>query len=150
MGELRVRDVMTTRVVAVTPSTPLHEVAQLLLDHRIGAVPVIDDSDGGLLGLISETDLISRQAYEGPDEHPAMIHSRERLARELMTAPVATVLPDDPLLGVARRMAAEGRRHLVVVDGCRRMVGIVCRRDLLRVFDGSDDQIAVSDAYRRP
>ena len=149
MRELRVRDVMTTKVVAVTPSTPFREVAELLLDHRIGAVPVIDDADGGLLGLISETDLITRQAYEGPDEHPGMVHSRERLARELRTAPVETARPDDPLPVVARRMAEEGRRHLVVVDECRRMLGIVCRRDLLREFARPDHQTEVSDEHRR-
>lgn len=149
MREVRVRDVMTTKVVAVTPSTPFREVAQLLLDHRIGAVPVIDDADGGLLGLISETDLISRHGYEGLDEHQGMVHSRERLARELMTAPVETARPDDPLPVVARRMAEEGRRHLVVIDECGRMVGIVCRRDLLRVFDRPDPAIAVSDLHRR-
>jgi len=148
MREVQVRDVMTTKIVAVTPSTPFREVVQLLLDHRIGAVPVIDD-DGGLLGLISETDLIGRQAYEGRDEHQGMVHSRERLARELMTAPVETARPDDALPVVARRMAEEGRRHLVVIDECGRMVGIVCRRDLLRVFDRPDPAIAVSDLHRR-
>jgi CBS domain-containing protein len=139
MRDLRVRDVMTTKVVAVTPSTPSHDVAAMLLHHRIGAVPVIDDTDGGLLGLISETDLIGRQSGGGLHERQGMVPSRARLARELMTAPVETALPDDPLPVVARRMAEEGRRHLVVVDECGRMVGIVCRRDLLRVFDRPED-----------
>jgi CBS domain-containing protein len=80
MRDLRVRDVMTTKVVAVTPSTPSSDVAAMLLDHRIGAVPVIDDTDGGLLGLISETDLIGREAGAGLQERLGMVPSRARMA----------------------------------------------------------------------
>jgi hypothetical protein len=60
----------------------------------------------------------------------------------VMSAPVETALPDDPLRDVARRMIENRLRHLVVVDDDRRMVGIVSRRDLLRVFDRTDDEIA--------
>jgi CBS domain-containing protein len=127
MRELRVRDVMTTKVVAVTPSTPFRQVAELLLDHRIGAVPVIDDTGGGLLGLISEADLISKQAYGGRRGGSARGtgRSQARVARELMSAPVETTRADDTLPLVARRMVDCGLRHLVVLDECGRMVGIV-------------------------
>jgi CBS domain-containing protein len=154
MRTLRVRDVMTTRVVAVTPSTPFRDVAELMLHHEIGAIPVIDDA-GGLIGLISEADLITKQAYgdrrrrmmggvPGVAEHEArgMTRSRARTAREMMSAPVETALPGDTLRDVARRMVENRLRQLVVVDGARRMVGIVSRRDLLRAFDRSDDEIA--------
>lgn len=154
MRTLRVRDVMTTRVVAVTPSTPFRDVAELMLHHRIGAIPVIDDA-AGLIGLISEADLITKQAYGdrrrrmlvglpgvAGREARGMTRSRAQTARELMSAPVETALPDDPLRDVARRMVENQLRHLVVVDPDRRMVGIVSRRDLLRVFDRSDDEIS--------
>jgi CBS domain-containing protein len=146
MRELRVRDVMTTKVVAVTPSTPFRQVAELLLDHRIGAVPVIDDTGGGLLGLISEADLISKQAYGGRRGGSARGtgRSQARVARELMSAPVETTRADDTLPLVARRMVDCGLRHLVVLDECGRMVGIVSRRDLVRVFLRPDHQISAS------
>ena len=154
MRTMRVRDVMTRRVVAVTPNTPFRDVAELMLHHEIGAIPVIDDT-GDLIGLITEADLITKQAYgdrrrhllgglPGVAEHEArgMIRSRARTAREVMSAPVETALPDDPLRDIARRMVENRLRHLVVVDGARRMVGIVSRRDLLRVFDRTDEEIA--------
>lgn len=150
----RVRDVMTTRVVAVTPATPFREVADLMLRHEIGAVPVIDDA-GALTGLISEADLISKQAYGGfrlrmvrgvPGVETrvagGMLRSRGRQAREVMSAPVETVMANEPLRVVARRMVENRLRHLVVVDGDHRMVGIVSRRDLLRAFDRTDAEIA--------
>jgi CBS domain-containing protein len=154
MRTLRVRDVMKTRVVAVTPSTPFRDVAELMLRHGIGAVPVVDDA-GRLAGLISEADLLSKEAYGGrrrqflgalPEvgrqEADGMLRSRGRLAREVMSAPVETAMADDPLRIVARRMVENRLRHLVVVDDSRRMVGIVSRRDLLRVFARTDDEIA--------
>jgi CBS domain-containing protein len=153
MRTLRVRDVMTTRVVAVTPATPFREVADLMLRHEIGAVPVIDDA-GALTGLISEADLISKQAYggfrlrmlrgvPGVEARAAggMLRSRGRQAREVMSAPVETVMASDPVRVVARRMVEHRLRHLVVVDGEHRMVGIVSRRDLLRAFDRTDAEI---------
>jgi CBS domain-containing protein len=154
MRTMRVRDVMTRRVVAVTPNTPFRDVAELILHHEIGAIPVIDDT-GDLIGLITEADLITKQAYgdrrshlmgglPGVAEHEArgMIRSRARTAREVMSAPVETAVPDDALRDIARRMVENRLRHLVVVDGARRMVGIVSRRDLLRVFDRTDEEIA--------
>lgn len=150
MRTLRVRDVMTTRVVAVTPSTPFREVAELMLHRKIGAVPVIDDR-AGLVGLISESDLITKQAYGElrlrvgvPDtaDGRGMARSRAQTAREVMSAPVETARPDDSLRDVARRMVEDRLRHLVVVGGDRAMVGIVSRRDLLRAFDRSDAELA--------
>jgi CBS domain-containing protein len=154
MRTMRVRDVMTRRVVAVTPNTPFRDLAEMMLHHEIGAIPVIDDT-GDLIGLITEADLITKQAYgdrrrhllgglPGVAEHEArgMLRSRAHTAREVMSAPVETALPGDPLRDVARRMIENRLRHLVVVDGDRRMVGIVSRRDLLRVFDRTDDEIA--------
>ena len=154
MRTMRVRDVMTRRVVAVMPNTPFRDVAELMLHHEIGAIPVIDDT-GDLIGLITEADLITKQAYgdrrrhllgglPGVAEHEArgMLRSRAHTAREVMSAPVETAVPDDALRDVALRMVENRLRHLVVVDGARRMVGIVSRRDLLRVFDRTDEEIA--------
>ena len=47
---------MTKTVITVTPDRPAREAAQLMLDHRIGAVPVVDD--GRLIGILTETDIV--------------------------------------------------------------------------------------------
>ena len=54
-------EIMTTNIVAARPDMLVRDVAKLLLDHAISAVPVIDDA-GKLLGVVSEGDLISRSA----------------------------------------------------------------------------------------
>jgi CBS domain-containing protein len=55
VGDLPIRDIMTQAVVTVAPETPILEVAQLLLEHRIGGVPVVED--GQVIGVITESDL---------------------------------------------------------------------------------------------
>jgi CBS domain-containing protein len=154
MRTLRVGDVMTSRVVAVTAATPFRDVVDLMLRHEISSVPVLDD-EGGLVGLISEADVLSKQAYGGRRrsvldgfsglarrEMRELTRSRGRRAREIMSAPVETVLVDEPLRAVARRMLENRLKHLVVVDDARRIIGIVSRRDLLRAFDRTDTEIA--------
>ena len=107
---LRVGDVMSTRVVAVTPGTPFRDVVELMFTHEISAVPVVDDVYG-LIGLVSEADLISKQAYGGRhqpvqdgfsglarhEEARELTRSRGRTAREIMSAPIETAFVDDPL-----------------------------------------------------
>ena len=154
MRTLRVGDVMTSRVVAVTAATPFRDVVDLMLRHEISSVPVLDD-EGGLVGLISEADVLSKQAYGGRRrsvldgfsglarrEMRELTRSRGRTAREIMSAPVETVPVDEPLRAVARRMLENRLKHLVVVDNARRIIGIVSRRDLLRAFDRTDTEIA--------
>ncbi len=54
---MQARDVMTTDVVTVQPETPIRQIAALLLEKRISAVPVVD-ATGAVVGMVSEGDLI--------------------------------------------------------------------------------------------
>lgn len=154
MRTLRVRDVMSTQVVTVAEGTSVGDVVDLMLRHEIGAIPVIDD-EGAVVGLVSEADLVSKQAYGGRRwpvsdgfaglarrDAREVLRSRGRTARGIMSAPVETAVPDEPLRAVARRMVEHRLKHLPVTDAAGRLVGIVSRRDLLRAFDRRDDEIA--------
>ena len=55
VADLPIGEIMTRTVVTVTPDTPILEVARLLLRHRIGGVPVVED--GQIIGMITESDL---------------------------------------------------------------------------------------------
>ena len=57
---MRVRDLMTTDVLSVTPETPLKDVGQLLADRRISGIPVVDGA-GRVLGVVSEADILLKQ-----------------------------------------------------------------------------------------
>lgn len=141
---MHVRDVMTRDVITVGPDETYGEIADRLLSHHISGLPVVD-ADGIVVGIVTEADLVSREAY-GPerrrplglildylrDRDPAWVRKASgATARELMTHLVTTASPDDELRVVARRMLASGHKRLPVVATDGRLVGIVSRRDLL-------------------
>lgn len=147
----RVREVMTTDVVTVPDSASFKEIVRLLHEHRISALPVVD-ADGRIVGIVSEADLLLKEEYEPrPEGKGGLIaFGRKRLerrkaaglvARQLMTEPVVTVSPEATVREAARLMHARRVKRLPVVDGEGRVVGIVSRADLLKVFLRSDDEI---------
>jgi CBS domain-containing protein len=142
---MKIEDVMSTDVVTIGPDVPYTDVVDCLLNHGISGLPVVDDT-GRLLGIVTEADLVSKEAYaprrralglladyfRGRD--PQWVRKSAGLtAREVMTAAADVCTPDEDLGEAARRMLERHHKRLpVVVDG--RLVGIVARRDLLRGF----------------
>ncbi|MEU6064605.1 CBS domain-containing protein [Streptomyces sp. NPDC047082] len=147
-----VGEVMTRDVVQAHRETPFKVVARLLDQHRISGLPVVDHDDK-VIGVISGSDLIRRQAThpaDGPAQrkHP---HALDRSARravtgaataeELMSTPAITVHPEQKVADAARVMERHGVERLPVVDEEDRLIGIATRRDLLRVFLRTDEEI---------
>ncbi|MFK4145359.1 CBS domain-containing protein [Streptomyces sp. NPDC004065] len=155
MKHNKIGSVMTAEVVRAGYGTPFKEVARLLAGHRISGLPVVDEDDQ-VIGVISETDLMMRQAgtpgpYE-PARRPRFTgltaaarrraaKQKARTAGQLMTAPAVTVHADDSIVEAARTMARRHVERLPVVDEEDRLVGIVTRRDLLSVFLRPDAEI---------
>lgn len=144
-----VADVMTRAVVIVNVSAPFKDVVRRMHDYRVSALPVVDDEDR-LVGIVSEADLILKEDPELEEgahlfEGRHRRHDREKaaglIARELMTMPVVTVGPDATLGEAARLMHRRGVKRLVVVDGGGRILGILSRADLLKVFLRDDAEI---------
>lgn len=144
-GRWRVRDVMTRSPVCVTEPTGYKQVARLLGEHQVGALPVISRSRH-VLGMVTEADLLRRQADQPDGGHPRRRHGAARAeamtAAALMTTPAVTIHPDAPVRSAARLMTARHLRRLPVVAGDGRLIGIVTRRDLLSVFLRPDAEIA--------
>jgi CBS domain-containing protein len=143
-----VMDVMTPDVVAVEPHTPFKELATLLRERRLSALPVVDP-DRNLVGIVSEADLILKQEYGRGNEHRGgeRRHRRERAKAEadtagrLMTTSVVTIEPDANLARAARLMHRHGVKRLPVVDPDGKLVGIVSRTDLLKIYLRPDAEI---------
>ena len=57
---MKIEEIMTGNVISVSPSTRVSEVARILGENRIGAVPVVDDA-GKVVGIISESDLFLKE-----------------------------------------------------------------------------------------
>ena len=135
---MRTRDIMTSPVVTVPPDAQLKTVAALLVERGINAVPVVDAGDR-LCGIVSEADLLALET--APREHPP------HTAREVMSQSVYTLAEDTDAAVAARMMLRHGLKSVPVVAGDR-VVGIVARRDLLRLVARGDDDIR-ADLERR-
>jgi CBS domain-containing protein len=144
-----VGDVMTTDVVTVPPDMPYKAVADLLVERRVSAVPVVD-ATGHVLGVVSESDLLAKLEYaDRVPRHPLSARrmryeSRKAAgdtAAELMTSPAVTVLDTATVTRAARLMHAGRIKRLPVVDRTGRLVGIVSRRDLLGLYTQPDSVI---------
>ncbi|WP_326648130.1 MULTISPECIES: CBS domain-containing protein [unclassified Streptomyces] len=157
MKHSKIGSLMVNDVVSVIPQTPFKEVAKLLAVHRISGLPVLD-ADDKVLGVISESDLMLRQAGETPtpgghearapwraqpsgDTSTPEVKARAVTAGELMSRPAITVHVGDTIAEAARAMAKHRVERLPVVDEEGRLVGIVTRRDLLQVFLRPDPDI---------
>ena len=155
-----VSHVMTPGVVTVDALAPFKEVVRLMQEHRVSALPVVD-TDGVLVGIVSEGDLILKEDPElggGGHLFESRRHAKDRSkaagksAYELMSTPVISVAPDASLGEAARKMHRAEVKRLPVVDAHGHLVGIVSRADLLRVFLREDAEISLEirdDVIRR-
>ena len=149
---MHARDIMQPDVTTVTPDTLVAEIAQLLIEKRIGAVPVRDER-GDLIGMVSESDLLRRSeldterrrrngllgfftSVEALATEYAAAHGRR--ARDVMTHPVVTVTPDTALSDIVELMERKRIRRVPVVErtaeGQDGLAGIVTRSDLVRAL----------------
>ncbi|NGM12890.1 CBS domain-containing protein [Verrucosispora sioxanthis] len=143
-----VGDVMTGDVVSVRPDTSYREVVDTLMGRGVSAAPVVDP-DGRVLGVVSEADLLHKIEAAGDERHRRIIGVRRvaakaqaTVAADLMTVPAVVVEPTASVAAAARRMEAARVKRMPVVDADRRLVGIVSRRDLLRIHTRPDEEVS--------
>ncbi|MEU5337501.1 CBS domain-containing protein [Streptomyces asoensis] len=130
-----VGQVMTSDVVQARRTTSFKDLVRLLDRHHISGLPVVDDDDK-VIGVLSGTDLVRAQAHRTRTDPEGAV-----TANDLMTTPAITVHPEQTVPEAARLMERRGVERLPVIDEEDRLVGIATRRDLLRVFLRTDDDI---------
>ena len=150
----KVRDVMTTRVVAVRGNATFKDLATLLTEYRISAFPVLDEA-GKVIGVVSEADMLSKEALvaamgvqaarlgriAGSPHHDEFAKAAAVTAADLMTKPPVVVTPDEPVTSAARLMYHGRVKRLPVVGEKGQLVGIVSRADVLSVYSRPDSDI---------
>jgi CBS-domain-containing membrane protein len=140
-----VKDVMTTRVVAVRKNASYKDIAARLREFRVSAFPVLDEEDK-VIGVVSEGDLLTKEALEGaaPGFLDGILRRRELAkagavtAADLMTKPAITVQSDTTVARAARLMYGRRVRRLPVVTAEGRLIGIISRADVLSVYGRTD------------
>lgn len=141
---VKVTEVMSHPVITVAPDAPIKEAARRLVRHGISALPVVD-ATGSLVGIVSEADLLPLETRPDPRSQATPIAptagSSPRTVSDVMTRRVVAVPPDMDVSQAARTMIEAEVKRVPVVD-CGRLVGIVSRRDLVRVIARSDADLS--------
>ena len=156
--KLFAKDIMTAQVITARPDTPVGEIARLLIEHRISAVPVVD-ADGMMIGLVSESDLVHRVEgeYRGPrswwrsvfgdpeDDPHEYARSHGSRASDIMTRDVISVSRFTNLVEIAEILDTNRIKRVPVLHDDK-LVGIVSRLDVIRslVTTGREDIEAAS------
>lgn len=152
---MQAADIMNKPVISVAPEMTVKELAHVLLEKRISAVPVIG-ADGTLLGIASEGDLVRRVETDTTDtsswwldlfttsytQQERFIKSHGRRVADVMTKNPVTVAPDATLSEIAALLETHRIKRVPVVDDGE-VVGIVSRANLLH-------GLAVSEAPAVP
>jgi CBS domain-containing protein len=139
-------DVMTQSTVTVDPDASIMYAIQLMLKRRISGLPVIDNT-GGLVGILTEGDLLRRVELGTQKRRPRWIefligpgrlaseyvNACGRKVHEVMTTPVHTITEDSSLTDVVRIMESKQVKRLPVLRGDQ-LIGIVSRANLLRAL----------------
>lgn len=145
---MKVSEIMTKDVVAVTPDTRVSAIARLMVEKAISGIPVVVDSR--VVGIVTETDLVVRNAHLHFPRFVQILdariylqsprHFEEELrrmlgttAKDVMTTEVETVTPETDVADVATLMF-EKRVNPVPVTENGKLVGIVSRTDIIRLL----------------
>jgi CBS domain-containing protein len=143
---MKVRDIMSTRVVSIAPDANVLEAVRLMLQNHISGLPVIDRS-GALVGVVTEGDFLRRSETGTERKRPRWleflmgprrladeyVHTHARKVEDVMTREPITIMEDAALDEVVRIMERRRIKRLPVVRGTE-VIGIVSRANLLHAL----------------
>jgi CBS domain-containing protein len=143
-GTTLAKDVMKTDVISVSPETPVKEIARIMIDNKISALPVVNKFNE-IVGVVSENDLISKivkpqepglmtylfhaalaSSNEVLDYRKAMARWNAKTAEDAMTSPAICVKPDDTIETVGKVMLDDKVKRVFVAEG-EHLLGVISR-----------------------
>jgi CBS domain-containing protein len=124
---MNIEALMTPNPACCTPDTPIVDVARMMMEHDCGEIPVVaSGSDGGLIGVVTDRDIVVRLVAKSEDV-------RNATAANCMTQPAVSLPPDAQVADAIEMMQAHQVRRLPVVSADGVVCGIVAQADLARV-----------------
>ena len=154
---MQARDVMVSPVITVGKSATVREVATILLEKRISAVPVVDDA-GKVVGIVTEGDLIHRAEAGTERPYSWWTHflagdatiaadyakSNARRVEDVMATEVITATPEMPLHEIATLFEERHIKRVPIVNKEGNLVGIVSRRNLIQVVASARPKLEIT------
>lgn len=147
---MKIKDIMRTNVITVTPDTEIKEIARTLYENKISGVPVVD-SDGKLVGIVSEGDLLHKETNPRAPQAfgflGAFIYFRKSIiqyesdfkklialtASEIMTEKLITIEQESTIEEAASTMINNNVKRLPVTEKGK-LIGIVSRMDIIKTL----------------
>ncbi len=126
---MKARDIMSGNVVTVSSAASIPDVARILVERGFTSIPVVDDDDGRLIGIVSEADLLRGWGVASP----APGRRRERTVADVMTTPVESLAPGADASALVTMMIDEKIRCIPITEGTG-VVGVITLRDVLRTL----------------
>ncbi len=154
---MKARDVMVSPVITIRQDETIRDVARLLVEKRISAVPVVD-SAGKLVGIVTEADLM-RRTESGTERRPPWwlalftgdraiaadyVKSHAIKIKDLMTRDVKTAAPDTPLHEIAELFEKNHIKRVPIVSQGGDLVGIVSRANIIQAVAGARPKLEIS------
>ncbi|OYU88922.1 MAG: hypothetical protein CFE29_15320 [Bradyrhizobiaceae bacterium PARB1] len=161
---MKAHEIMTRNVVTIAPDASIHDAAQMMIDHHVSGLPVVD-GEGKLIGIVTERDFLRRQELgteikrprwleflRGPGRQAVdFVREAGRKVHEIMTPNVYSVIPDAELADIVEIMERHRIKRVPVVQGDH-LVGIVSRHNFVVAIAGvarNTSEIGSSDALVR-
>jgi CBS domain-containing protein len=126
---MKARNIMSGNVVTVSSTASIPEVARILVERGFTSIPVVDDDDGRLVGIVSEADLL--RGWGVASATPG--HRSGRTVADVMTTPVESLAPGADASALVAMMIDERVRCIPITEGPG-VVGVITLRDLLRTL----------------
>lgn len=122
------RDIMTPIPACCRLSTTVNRAARLMEASSVGALPIIDGSEGVLVGILTDRDIVRRVVAAGLDPKTTTVN-------DVMTPEPVCCVESDPAARAAEVMAQNQLRRVPVVGRQRELVGIIAQADIARKVD---------------
>jgi CBS domain-containing membrane protein len=142
-------EIMAQDVVAVNPDTPVADVAAAMGRRGISGLPVVD-AENIVVGMISEKDFLSRMGVKESQNFMSLVANclktkgcvtlsiKAALAKDIMSSPAVTVLPETPVRTIASILAGKRINRVAVTDPGGRLLGLVSRGDIIKATRGRE------------
>jgi CBS-domain-containing membrane protein len=138
-----VRDAMTRDAIKIREDADINEVANLLSEHRISGLPVVD-GENRVIGVITEADVLSMagmrkgHAFKDIIRHilgePLPGKKGNKILHDFMSSPAITTVPDADIREVALTLDEKRIKRLPVVDEQGKLIGVISRADVVRII----------------
>ncbi len=137
-----VREIMSVPPITATPEQPIEDAMTIMVRNKVGCVPILERHK--LIGIVTRSDFLAQQIRQ----KPAMAKGDENVM-SIMRTDLVTAHSDDYLMDAVLRMETRGVRHLPVVDGDGRLVGMLSDRDVRTAYGNSLRPLSPGDARVR-